>query len=76
MVNSVIDSQKNIDGLRMSKDNQHSAKKCCGHKMLLVDDSDFNLQIVHFLIKQWFEIELVSASDGEQALNIFKEAYN
>ena len=49
--------------------------KCCQDKMLLVDDSDFNLQIVIFLIKELFEIELQLASDGLQAFNAFKEAY-
>lgn len=56
------------------KDSVHG-EPCCKHKMLLVDDSDFNLQIVRYLIKQLFEIELTFASDGLQALNLFKEEY-
>ena len=48
----------------------------CKPKILVVDDMEFNIMPVRFLLKSMFHIDIDDASDGQVALDKFKKELN
>lgn len=73
---SLIEEEKNeVDS---DEDNQSSLiMNCsCRARILVVDDTDFNILAVQLMIRDNFNFEIESAPNGLVAVEMFKEGYN
>jgi len=46
---------------------------CKNSPIMVVDDTVFNLETLKVMIREQYGVEVVTAQDGEQAFNLFKE---
>jgi CheY-like chemotaxis protein len=47
----------------------------CQPKALIVDDNNFNIMAITSILKENFELEIHEASNGEQAVEMYKQAF-
>ena len=63
--------------VRTMKDVSRRANKCrCEPEVLVVDDNDFNIFPVKLMLKELYNIDIHSASNGQIAVDMFKERWS
>ena len=64
----IIESKKDILNLDIEN------KTCdCKARILVVDDNEFNIIPVNFLIKEYFNIDIEQCSNGAEAVILYKQ---